>query len=194
MARKAAPTGDIVKLKVTLQGISPPIWRRLLIPAAMTLHDLHEVLQTSMGWHDSHLHDFDIAGERFGDPATTEEVENEARMTLDRVRKAGVRPLQIQLRLRRRLGALIAIEGTVPRVEGQHYPACVAGKRACPPEDCGGVWGYRHLLEVMADPAHPEHEDMSEWVSEDFDPESFSVEATDAMLARQFAPVIPAKR
>ncbi len=194
MARKAAPTGDIVKLKVTLQGISPPIWRRLLIPAAMTLHDLHEVLQTSMGWHDSHLHDFDIAGERFGDPATTEEVENEARMTLDRVRKAGSARFKYNYDFGDDWEHLIAIEGTVPRVEGQHYPACVAGKRACPPEDCGGVWGYRHLLEVMADPAHPEHEDMSEWVSEDFDPESFSVEATDAMLARQFAPVIPAKR
>ncbi len=194
MARKAAPTGDIVKLKVTLQGISPPIWRRLLIPAAMTLHDLHEVLQTSMGWHDSHLHDFDIAGERFGDPATTEEVENEARMTLDRVRKAGSARFKYNSDFGDDWEHLIAIEGTVPRVEGQHYPACVAGKRACPPEDCGGVWGYRHLLEVMADPAHPEHEDMSEWVSEDFDPESFSVEATDAMLARQFAPVIPAKR
>ncbi len=122
MARKAAPTGDIVKLKVTLQGISPPIWRRLLIPAAMTLRDLHEVLQTSMGWHDAHLHDFDIAGERFGDPATTEEVENEARMTLDRVRKAGARPLQIQLRLRRRLGAPDRHRGHRPARRGPALP------------------------------------------------------------------------
>jgi hypothetical protein len=194
MVRKAAPTGEIVKLKVTLQGISPPIWRRLLIPAAMTLRDLHEILQTSMGWHDAHLHDFDIAGKRFGDPATTEEVENEARMTLDRVHKAGATRFKYNYDFGDDWEHLIVIEATVPRAAGQHYPACVAGKRACPPEDCGGVWGYHHLLEVMADPAHPEHEDMSEWVNEDFDPESFSVEATDAMLARQFAPVIPAKR
>ena len=194
MARKAAPTGDIVKLKVTLQGISPPIWRRLLIPAAMTLRDLHEILQTSMGWHDSHLHDFDVAGDRFGDPATTDEVENEARMTLDRVRKAGIARFKYNYDFGDDWEHLIVIEGAVPRVEGQHYPACVAGKRACPPEDCGGNWGYQHLLEVMAAPAHPEHEDMSEWVSEDFDPEAFSVEAVDATLARQFAPVTPAKR
>ena len=115
MARKAAPTGDIVKLKVTLQGISPPIWRRLLIPAAMTLRDLHEILQTSMGWHDSHLHDFDVAGDRFGDPATTDEVENEARMTLDRVRKAGIARFKYNYDFGDDWEHLIVIEGAVPR-------------------------------------------------------------------------------
>jgi hypothetical protein len=194
MARKATPVGDIVKLKVTLQGISPPIWRRLLIPAAMTLRDLHDSLQTSMGWEDAHLHDFNIAGERFGDPSTTDDVANEARMTLDRVGKAGISRFKYTYDFGDDWEHLIVIEGTVLRAEGKHYPACVAGKRACPPEDCGGVPGYYHLLKVMADPTHPAYEDMSEWVNEDFDPEAFSAEAVDATLAVQFGLAMPAKR
>jgi len=194
MARKAATTGYIMKLKVTLQGIRPPVWRRLLIPANMTLRDLHEIIQTVMGWDDDHLHDFDIAGERYGDPNTTDEVVNEARLTLAGVRNRGVERFKYTYDFGDDWEHLIVIEGTVPRVEGQHYPACIAGKRACPPEDCGGPHGYANLLEVRADPTHPDHEEMSEWVDEDFDPEAFSVESADAALAEQFGPATRAKR
>jgi len=68
-------------------------------------------------------------------------------------------------------------------VDGSSYPACVAGKRSCPPEDCGGPWGYQHLMAVLADPAHPE---QVEWVGEEFDPDAFVIETVDAMLAARF--------
>ncbi len=194
MARKAPTSGDITKLKVTLQGIRPPVWRRLLIPSAMTLRDLHDVLQTSMGWTDSHLHDFAIGGDRFGDPNTGDEVENEARLTLEAIRNAGVARFKYTYDFGDDWEHLVVIEGTVPCVQSQHYPACIAGKRACPPEDCGGVYGYANLLEVRADPTHPGHEEMSEWLDEDFDPEEFSIEEVDAMLAGQFGPVTSGKR
>jgi Plasmid pRiA4b ORF-3-like protein len=194
MARKTATTGDIVKLKVTLQAIRPPVWRRLLIPAGMTLRDLHDAIQTSMGWEDAHLHDFDIAGDRFGDPGTTDEVENEARLTLAAILKAGVGRFKYTYDFGDDWEHLILVEGTVPRVERQHYPACIAGKRACPPEDCGGPYGYANLLEVRADPAHPDHEEMSQWLDEDFDPDAFSVADTDARLAARFGPAAPPKR
>lgn len=194
MARKAATTGDVVKLKVTLQGIRPPIWRRLLIPAGMTLRDLHDAIQTSMGWGDAHLHDFDIAGERYGDPSTTDEVVNEARLTIAAVRKAGVVRFKYTYDFGDDWEHLIVIEGTVPRVASQHYPACIAGKRACPPEDSGGQYGYPHLLAVRADPSHPDHAEMSEWLDEDFDPDEFSVEDVDARLTAQFSPATSAKR
>lgn len=194
MARKAPTTGDIIKLKITLQGIRPPIWRRLLVPAAMTLRDLHDVIQTAMGWMDGHLHDFDVAGDRYGNPATTDEVENEARLTLAKIRNAGVARFKYTYDFGDDWEHLIVIEGTVPRVEGQHYPACIAGKRACPPEDCGGPYGYAHLLEVRADPTHPDHAEMAEWLDEDFDPEEFSADARDAMLAAQFGAAARVKR
>ncbi len=60
---------------------------------------------------------------------------------------------------------------------GEHYPLCLKGKRACPPEDCGGPWGYEHLLEVLSDPDDEEHEELLDWVGEDFDPENFDLEA-----------------
>jgi hypothetical protein len=157
MARKAATSGNIVKLRVTLQGVRPPVWRRLLIPANMTLGSLHDVIQTSMGWRDSHLHDFEIAGEHYGDPSTTDEVANEARLTLAGIHDSGVVRCKYTYDFGDGWEHLIVIEGTVLRVDGQHYPACIAGKRACPPEDCGGPFGYAELLEVRANPTHPDH-------------------------------------
>jgi len=61
---------------------------------------------------------------------------------------------------------------------------CTAGKRACPPEDCGGIWGYANLLDALADPAHEEHEELLEWAGEDFDPEAFEPKAVNAHLER----------
>jgi hypothetical protein len=79
-----------------------------------------------------------------------------------------------------------AIEKTQPALAGESYPACVAGKRNCPPEDCGGPWGYLHLLEVLADPAHPERTEPIEWIGEQFDPDEFAVATADATLAARF--------
>ena len=91
-----------------------------------------------MGWEDAHLHDFDIAGERCGDPTTTDEVINEARLTLDEILKAGVKRFESHYDFGDDWEHVILIEGTVSRAAGQRYPACIAGKRACPPEDSGG--------------------------------------------------------
>ena len=78
------------------------------------------------------------------------------------------------------------IEGERPPVEGQAYPACVAGRRNCPPEDCGGGWGYQQLLAVLGDPAHPRRHEWLEMLGDDFDPEAFTVEAADARVAARF--------
>ncbi len=183
MAKQAATTADIVKLKITLNGIRPPVWRRLLLPAAMTLRDLHDAIQASMGWEDAHLHDFDIAGEHYGDPTTTDEVVNEKRLTLDKILKAGVKRFTYTYDFGDDWEHVILIEGTVTRAAGQRYPACIAGKRACPPEDSGGIYGYARLIEIMADPSHPEHDEMSEWLGEDFTPDDFSIVEADASVA-----------
>src|SRR4051795_5919945 len=74
----------------------------------------------------------------------------------------------------------VLIERTQPALDAGRYPACVAGRRNCPPEDCGGPWGYAELLAAIADPAHPEHADQRAWLGEDFDLEEFDVDAADA--------------
>jgi hypothetical protein len=146
MAGKSTTTGDIVKLKVTLTGIRPPVWRRLLLPAGMTLGDLHDAIQSSMGWENAHLHDFDVDGRRYGDPGTTDDVISEERLTLAAIHRTGIERFKYTYDFGDDWVHLITIEGTIPTVAGQRYPACIAGKRSCPPEDCGGPYGYAHFL------------------------------------------------
>jgi Plasmid pRiA4b ORF-3-like protein len=190
MARAAAPkTGaadSVVSLKVTLKGTKPPVWRRLLVPGSMTLGALSEAILTGMGWDGDHLHAFDIDGRRYGDPATTDEVANENRLTLNGVIKSGVRRFGYNYDFGDDWEHIVTIEKTLAPVPGQAYPACVDGKRNCPPEDCGGVWGYAELLEILADPAHPEREERLEWLEGDFDPEEFDASIADKRLAARF--------
>jgi hypothetical protein len=193
MAGETKTMEDIVKLKVTLSAIRPPVWRRLLMPAEMTLSDLHDAIQTSMGWEDAHLHDFVIAGRHFGDPTTTDDVINEGRLTLEEIRRAGHERFLYTYDFGDNWKHLITIEGMVPRVEGRRYPACVGGKRACPPEDSGGPPGYAQLLAARANASHPYHREMAEWFGEDFDPDGFSVTQSDASVAARWL-AAPAKR
>jgi Plasmid pRiA4b ORF-3-like protein len=190
MAKTAAPkkraaTG-VLSLKVTLGGIKPPIWRRILMPGTRTLFDLHMAIQVTMGWMDSHLHAFDIGGRQYGDRATTDDVANEAHQTLNGLVKSGVSRFCYTYDFGDDWEHDVLIEKAPSANAARAYPACVAGKRNCPPEDCGGAWGYAELLAALADPAHPRHEEQREWIGEDFDPEAFSVPKADAILAAAF--------
>lgn len=106
MARAAHRAENILSLKVTLRGIRPPVWRRLIVPGTMTLADLHRAIQAAMGWEDQHLHVFHVAGRPYGDPHTVDDVADEDRLTMNGVVKSGVARFYLHLRLRRRLGAL----------------------------------------------------------------------------------------
>ena len=190
MARTVTPKSSalesVVSLKVTLRGAKPPIWRRVLVPGAINLGGLHQVIQAAMGWHDAHLHAFTVAGRSYGDPHNVDDVANENRMTLNGVMKAGVKRFTYDYDFGDNWEHSVAIEKTQPAIPGQSYPLCVAGKRNCPPEDCGGVWGYAELLEILADPAHPEREERLEWIDqEDFDPETFDIDTANAILTAQ---------
>jgi hypothetical protein len=192
MAKTAAQTRNASKaplsLKVTLSGTKPPVWRRLLIPGEMTLGDLHQAIQAAMGWDGGHLHAFDIAGRQYGDPDSLDEVADEERLTLNKVRNTGVSRFTYTYDFGDNWEHTVLIERPRRPLEAGRYPACIAGKRNCPPEDCGGPWGYQDLLAVLADPAHPEHLERLEWVGEGFDPEAFAIEEANARLAERFAP------
>jgi len=180
---KSSAGDGVVSLKITLRNIKPPVWRRLLVQGGMTLGDLHHAIQAAMGWHDCHLHAFEIDGRQYGDPRTVDDVANEKRLTVNGLMKSGISSFAYTYDFGDNWEHIIAIEKTQPAIAGQSYPACIAGARNCPPEDCGGPWGYQELLEVLADPAHPEHAEQIEWIDEEFDPDAFSVETADAMLA-----------
>jgi len=182
---KTAPTSTIYQMKITLRDVDPPVWRRLLIPADATLGDLNFILQAAMGWTNSHLHQFTIDGMDYSDPRfEVDGAEDEFAVTL-----ADVVPAErLRFNLLYDFGDAwdheITVEKILPRESGERYPLCVAGERACPPEDCGGVWGYEELLEAILDPKHEEHGSMLEWFGGAFDPEAFDAAALNKRLPK----------
>ncbi len=142
-------TSDLIvyQLKVVLQGISPMIWRRILVWSESTIADLHYVIQIAMGWNDEHLHQFIIHGKRYGVYHSGGILFND-------------NPHQVKLsgfNFRRSEKFLyeydfgdhwqhaIRVEAILPLDDKQFYPVCTSGKRATPPEDCGGAWSYMKL-------------------------------------------------
>lgn len=186
MPAKPKPAGDIVRLKVTLRGSKPPIWRRLLVPAATRLDRFHYVLLVAFGWDGGHLHAFEIGGQQYGDPSMLDEADNESRLSLAAIHRAGVKRFTYTYDFGDDWDHTILIEGIEKPVPGQLYPACTAGKRSGPPEDCGGIYGYGHALAVLADPSHPDHAEQVEFMGEDFDPEEFSAAELTLALSAAF--------
>ena len=176
---------EVYVVKVTLLGTSPPVWRRILVPRDITLHHLHRTLQTVMGWTNSHLHQFVLQTQRFSDPRSRvgSKVANENGTRLgELIRAVGARLLyeydfgdgwQHELLLEEVLLGDETFQQT-----------CVAGKRCCPPEDCGGPQGFAELLEVLQDANHPSHDEACEWLG-DFVPESFSADEVNRRLCRR---------
>ncbi len=198
MARPGAPktsaSKNTLSLKVTLRGVKRPVWRRLLVPGTMTLGDLHKAIQAAMGWHDCHLHAFDIGGEQFGDRGSVDDVADENRLTLNSLLRSDVVRFAYTYDFGDCWEHTIAFEKSEPAVEGNAYPVCTAGKRNCPPEDCGGIWGYQELLSILADPTHPERAEHVEQIGEEFDPDEFDLELANTVLAARFRQKIAAAR
>lgn len=178
MARsKPATKSPIYQLKITLANTRPPIWRRIQVPGNTVLPHLHLMFQAAMGWCNGHLHQFTIDGVEYGmpDPDFGVEMENEARVRLDKVIPAAGMRFSYMYDFGDGWNHKILVEKIVPPDPGVQYPVCLAGARACPPEDCGGPWGYGDLLEAIADPKHERHGERLEWIGGKFDPEAFDL-------------------
>lgn len=173
----------VYQLKVSLLRTKPPIWRRLLVNADMTLNDLHSAIQSSFGWDDCHLHMFEVDQEQYGTPSEDAwfDIEDDALISIGEVLKRPGDSLAYEYDFGDSWKHAITLEKVVPE-PGFPLPACTGGRRACPPEDCGGPWGYANLLHILQNPDHPEYEDWSDWL-EDFDPAAFDVKAANAALA-----------
>lgn len=169
--------GPVFRLKVTLRGVKPPIWRRFLVPGGITLKRLHDSLQVVMGWTASHLHQFEAGGVLYGTSDRELSIAriSEARTTLDEILHRPKDRLRYEYDFGDGWDHDVILEAILPPARGGLYPIVEAGKRACPPEDCGGSYGYRGFLQVISDPTNPEHRDMLDWAGGAFDPEAFNV-------------------
>ncbi len=174
----------VYQIKVTLNKARPPIWRRLLVPGSISLDTLHDILQTAMGWTDSHLHQFEVRGEIYGipDPEFGEGTKNETRFRLDQALLREKEAMVYEYDFGDGWEHKIVLEKILPSAQGIAVPGCVGGARACPLEDCGGIWGYHELLKAIRDPAHPRHKEMLEWIGGSFDPEYFDVQEINRLL------------
>ncbi len=187
--REARSEPVVYQLKITLRGVSkPPVWRRVLVPADITLRKLHEVIQRVMGWHDGHLHVFTMEWQEYGSPDSELAHASDQKVRLEEVLAGQGDRLRYTYDFGDGWEHEIVAEQTLPAEPGQAYPRCLAGKGTCPPEDCGGTWGYVELKEILADSSHDQHEDMLDWLGlasgDEFDPNEFTVADADARLRR----------
>lgn len=188
-AKSAAPT---YQLKVTLAGSEPPIWRRLSVPGDANLGWLHAVLQVALGWTNSHLHQF-LAGQvRYTNPEYTDGLigedspeRDEAKAILMAVAPAEGAHFTYEYDFGDSWEHEIIVEEILPPAPAAAPGAlCLEGARACPPEDCGGIWGYADLLKILKNPKHPDHKEMKGWLGKAFDPENFKQAAVNSWLRK----------
>jgi hypothetical protein len=156
------------------------------VPGNFTLGRLHLVIQIAMGWKGGHLHEFTISGEQYGDPQWSDDVENENRMTLAKLVQGGVTRFGYTYDFGDDWDHVITLEKKLWLLPPGAAPLCIGGERNCPPENCGGVWGYESLIQIMADPKHPEHAEMADWLEEELDPEAFDITTINLALAGCF--------
>lgn len=184
------PPPRVHTIKVSLRYMKPLVWRRLQVPSSTSLAELHQIIQVAIGWEDCHLHQFEVHGTYFADPAhSLDDTMDESRSRLVRL-QAGDRftywydfgddwyhDLQVE-----------SVDRADPSLS---YPRCVAGRRACPPEDCGGPMGFDELMGAMSDKDHPEHGMYRDWMEQigetDYDPAHFDRDEINKVLESDVA-------
>jgi len=190
-------TPNALQIRITLQEIEPAIWRRLVVPWAWNLRQLHLAIQAAFNWQNYHLHEFQIGGLRFGDTEIDDEAMDYGARLFD---ERGVRLLDFTRRSRPSfIYSYDFGDGWEHRVEIEEdmtlpvpprAATCLEGARACPPEDVGGPIGYERFLEIMADADNPEHAEMKAWCGGRFDPEWFDLALADKYVKNAMRPSI----
>lgn len=177
-------------LKITMEGLRPPIWRRIRIGSDATFEHLHHVIQTAFGWTNSHLHQFltesriiGIADDEDADPRP----ENEKVTFLGDVLTKPGDSIRYEYDFGDGWSHWVETESHMARIPRASWVECTDGARACPPEDCGGESGYEDLLRALKNPKTDDDREMVEWAG-DYDPEEFSAKDVNRALARMFAP------
>jgi hypothetical protein len=186
--RKQGLSEVIVQIKIRLLGVSkPPVWRRLQLPADTRLDHLHDIIIAAFGWEDCHMHVFTSGHEEFGEPDPELGFNDDRRVTLGEL----IGGIGDRFRYTYDFGDNweheIVVEDLLDADPDSHYPVLVAAKGACPPEDCGGPWGYADLKGILADSSHEQHQEMLDWLGLDnssaFDPNAVTIDQIEEEVA-----------
>ncbi len=183
-------TKQIYQIQIALKGIKPKIWRRLLIPSDLMLSDFHYIIQTSMGWTNSHLHQF-IKNRTFYSYKHIDDDMWDEMNNIDYIKKK----IRISDLLKLEKDRItyeydfgdgwiheVILEKILPLDDQIKYPICLTGKMTCPPEDCGGILGYSNMLEILKQPKHKEFRSYKKWLGGDFDPNYFDKDELNEFL------------
>ena len=190
-------TNLVIQLKVSLEDIDPPIWRRLLMPGNASLDDLHWTIQQVMGWLNYHLHEFHIGERRVGRPDHGNDfwlddprppLEDARSITLVSLLNEEVAEFGYTYDFGDDWNLSIQIEKAINVDEPLAAPECLEGERAGPPEDCGGPWGFMEMLESIRNPSDPEHDEWLTWLPGVYDPEAFSIAGANWILGQRMPP------
>lgn len=185
-------TDKIFQIQIALKGFKPKIWRRILVPSDLLLSDFHKIIQTTMGWTNSHLHQF-IKNRTFYSIKHADDDmwdDNNVDYRKKKVRisdliKAEKDKIIYEYDFGDGWEHDIILEKILPFDNKIKYPICLAGKMNCPPEDCGGIWGYYDMLEILKQPDHEEYENLIEWLGDKFDPEYFNKDKVNDLLTKK---------
>jgi hypothetical protein len=182
----------IYQLKITLKGSKPPIWRRVLISSGMPLEKLHDIIQLTFGWYNCHLHQF-VVGRTYYQPGGPDEdgfgmmdVEDSNGLRVCELLRSEKDKISYEYDFGDGWDHQILLEKVLPPKPEKALPVCVKGLRACPPEDCGGIYGYYHLLETINGPDCAEKEELLEWTCGPIDPDAFDLVGINARLKERF--------
>lgn len=179
----------IYRIHVSLLDTQPTIWRRIELSSQTTLKQFHNLLQIVMGWEDYHMHAFEAGKVRYGVPSgelhPSDVILPEGKFTLADVLPRKGSKLLYTYDFGDDWNHLIKLEAILPASLDIAYPRVLDGARNCPPEDCGGPFGYADLLDILSNPEDENHQEMREWAGAGFDPEAFSPEDRNRRLRRK---------
>jgi hypothetical protein len=186
--RQAEKSFKVYELEIVLLGIKPRIWRRFVVSGNLSLAHLHDVIQAVMGWSDLHLHEFSVGEKRFGNPDPDFDMGQSIIDEREALISGVLKGPGFQFLYRYDLGdnwehSLEVVSAITPYL-GMRLPTCLAGQRACPPENCGGSPFYGDLVTSFRDSDHEQHSDSLEWLGAGFDPEQFDLAAINNRLER----------
>ena len=179
---------NIIQLKITLQDTKPPIWRQILVDKSATFSELHHIIQIAMGWQNCHLFEFNINGNKIAAPNKEIDMGYEVKsmdastLTLGSVIKSTGERFEYEYDFGDGWEHWILVEKFLPRDKNTRYQLCIDGKLNCPPEDCGGTYGFYNMLKIIKSKKHPEHKEMLEWLGGTYDKEHFDVESVNEEL------------